>query len=456
MRSAKELVSTAVLNQGIKYIQQNPAKNASKLVNWGSKLVTRENHKEYAKSFQEFINDKDSNWYQLTMKVLNEYDNDMVKNFIINFFVYGTIIGVPVQDENRERYGCNIPWAVLMDPTAACNLKCTGCWAAEYEQKDSLSNETMDRIIREGKELGIYMYLFSGGEPLVRKKDLLRLARKHDDCIFLAFTNGTLVDEKFARDLRKTGNFALAISVEGSEEETDMRRGQGTYQKVMKAMDLLKKEGVPFGFSTCYHRFNTESVGSDEYVDHMVDKGCLFGWYFTYMPIGKDADMNLLATAEQREYMYHRVREMRDNKPIFTIDFWNDGEFSEGCIAGGKKYLHINANGDVEPCAFIHYSNVNINDVSLLEALQSPIFMQYNQGQPFNDNHLRPCPLLDNPEKLKQMVHESGAHSTQPIDLEDVDELTARAEEVSKKWAISADHLWEQHLKEMEQQQIAQ
>lgn len=451
MKSAKELISTAVLKQGVNYIQSNPAKNAAKLVNWGSKLVTRENHKQYAESFKEIANDPDNNWNKLMMKALTEYDKDVIKKFIINFMVYGSIIGVPVQDKNKEKYGCNIPWAVLMDPTAACNLKCKGCWAAEYEKHSSLSNEVMDRIIREGKELGIYMYIFSGGEPLVRKNDLIKLAKKHDDCMFLAFTNATLVDEKFAKDLRKAGNFALAISVEGSEEETDMRRGEGTYRKVMTAMDILKKEKVPFGFSTCYHRYNTETVGSDAYVEHMIDKGCLFGWYFTYMPIGKDAQLDLLATAEQREYMFHRVREMRDTQPIFTIDFWNDGEYSEGCIAGGKKYLHINAEGDVEPCAFIHYSNVNINDVSLLEALQSPLFKQYNQGQPFNDNHLRPCPLLDNPEKLREMVHASGAHSTQPIDLEDVDELTERAAAVSKVWGITADRLWQQHLEEMQQ-----
>ena len=178
----------------------------------------------------------------------------------------------------------------------------------------------------------------------------------------------------------------------------------------------------------------------------MIDKGCLFGWYFTYMPLGKDAKTDLLATAEQRAYMYHRVREMRSTKPIFVLDFWNDGEYTEGCIAGGKKYLHINANGDVEPCAFIHYSNANIKDVSLLQALQSPIFQQYYEGQPFNHNHLRPCPLLDNPEKLKTMVRKSGAVSTQPIDKESVDDLTARTADAAHDWSITAEQLWQQHL----------
>jgi len=212
----------------------------------------------------------------------------------------------------------------------------------------------------------------------------------------------------------------------------------------MHAMDLLKARSLGFGFSTCYHSKNTEVVGSDEYVQFMIDKGCLFGWYFTYMPLGKDAVMDLMSTPEQREFMYHKVRELREKKPIFLMDFWNDGEFIGGCIAGGRHYLHINANGDVEPCAFIHYSNVNIKDFSLVEALHSPLFMEYKNNQPFNKNHLRPCPLLDNPDKLKAMVARSKAVSTQPLDAEDVNDLTDKCQDMSKRWAETADRLWKE------------
>ena len=156
-----------------------------------------------------------------------------------------------------------------------------------------------------------------------------------------------------------------------------------------------------------------------------------------------------MVTPEQREKMYHKIRGYRKTKPIFTIDFWNDGEFVNGCIAGGKYYLHINANGDVEPCAFIHYSNMNIKEHSLIECLQSDLFMQYQKGQPFNDNLLRPCPLLDNPGKLSGMVHESNAKSTDMEAPEDVDELSKKTLEAAKAWAPTADKLWnESHGKE--------
>ncbi|WP_077366895.1 radical SAM protein [Anaerosalibacter sp. Marseille-P3206] len=456
MASVKQVVSTALMNEGVKYIEKNPMENMPKLLNWAEKIVTRENHKRYLQKFKDIVEDKDNNWYQLMERYFSELSPSTRKKFLINYMINSGIVGIPIQDKMKKKYNCNIPWAILMDPTSACNLKCTGCWAAEYQKNDSMSYETLDRIIKEGKELGIYMYIFSGGEPLVRKDDLIKLAETHDDCSFLSFTNATLVDEAFAKKLGELGNFGLAISVEGFEKETDMRRGDGTYKKVMEAMDLLKKEGVVFGFSTCYHKYNTDVVGSEEYLDLLIEKGCMFGWYFTYIPIGKDAVTDLLATPEQREFMYHQLRKFRSEKPIFTLDFWNDGEYVNGCIAGGRNYLHINANGDVEPCAFIHYSNLNIKDVSLIEALQSPLFMQYKENQPFNENHLRPCPLLDNPEKLRMMVEKSDAYSTQPIDREEVEDLTAKTDAISKEWAKTAEKLWSESEKKKQQKEALQ
>ena len=124
------------------------------------------------------------------------------------------------------------------------------------------------------------------------------------------------------------------------------------------------------------------------------------------------------------------------------MDFWNDGEYVGGCIAGGRRYLHINANGDIEPCAFIHYSDSNIYEKTLLEALQSPLFMQYYRNQPFNENPLRPCPLLDNPGKLTEMVQLSGAASTDLINPEDVHSLSAKCLNAADKWAQAADRIW--------------
>lgn len=273
-----------------------------------------------------------------------------------------------------------------MDPTSACNLHCTGCWAAEYGNKLNLSYEELDDIINQANELGTYMFLYTGGEPMVRKNDLLRLCEAHPDCVFSAFTNGTLIDEKFADEMLRVKNFYPAISIEGFEEATDFRRGKGTYQATMRAMKILKEKKLPFGVSGCYTSKNIDSISSDEFFDHLVECGAKFAWFFHYMPVGNDSAVELLPSPDQREKMYNRICEYRSTKPIFTIDFQNDAKFVNGCIAGGRNYLHINANGDIEPCAFIHYSDSNIREKTLLEAYQSPLFMAYHDGQPFNDN----------------------------------------------------------------------
>ena len=389
------------------------------------------------------LTDPDSKWSKLINCVLDQTDPNVARTMALNLGYEAFFRGTKTIRENRVKYQCNIPWAILLDPTSACNLHCTGCWAAEYGNKLNLSFEEIDSIITQGKQLGIYMYIYTGGEPLVRKKDLIALCEKHSDCQFLSFTNATLIDEEFADEMLRVKNFIPAISIEGFEEATDDRRGQGTYQKVIQAMAILKKKHLPFGLSCCYTSQNLDSISSYDFIDQMVEWGAKFVWYFHYMPVGNDAVSALLPNPEQREFMYHRIRDIRATKPIFAMDFQNDGEYVGGCIAGGRRYLHINANGDCDPCVFIHYSDSNIREKTLLECLQSPIFMAYHDGQPFNENHLRPCPMLENPELLRKMVEETGAHSTDLQSPESVDHLCDKCVSYAKNWTPTADRLWQ-------------
>jgi MoaA/NifB/PqqE/SkfB family radical SAM enzyme len=393
-----------------------------------------------------YMGDPTNNWRRLVDHVRLDIDPGVSRAFVQNFLVNSVVLGGNRQRQVNESEGCNCPWAILMDPTTACNLHCNGCWAANYEdaKHKSLTYEELDDIISQGTKLGTYVYLYTGGEPMVRKHDLIRLCEAHPDCFFSAFTNGTLVDEEFADEMLRVRNFMPAFSIEGFEQATDARRGAGTFKAVTHAMDILRGRHLPFGASICYTSQNYDSITSDDFIDFLVDKGVLFSWIFTYMPVGLGAPIELLATAEQREGMYHKVREdWRTSKPIFLADFWNDGEYTGGCIAGGRRYLHINAGGDVEPCAFIHYSDCNIRDKSLLECYKSPLFSSYQAHQPFNSNMLRPCPLLDNPGALAQMVHETGAKSTDYTHPEDVDELGAKTVDVANRWAAASQPLWD-------------
>ena len=393
---------------------------------------------------RKLIQDPDSKWMRYLNRALDEIEPHVVKQTALNLGFEAAFHGTKMIRSMREVHQCNIPWLILMDPTSACNLHCTGCWAAEYGHKLNLTYEEMDSIITQGKELGIYFYMYTGGEPLVRKKDIIRLCEKHYDCEFHAFTNGTLVDDEFCEEMRRVGNLSLSISLEGFEEVNDMRRGEGVFNKVMATMDRLKKYGLIFGTSICYTRKNIETVTSDEFLDMIIGKGCRFTWYFHYMPVGNDAAPELLPTPAQRRETYERIRKYRATKPLFAMDFQNDAEFVGGCIAGGRRYLHINANGDIDPCVFIHYSDSNIREKTLLEALQSPMMMAYHDGQPFNDNMYRPCPMLENPQKLREMVEKSGAHSTDLQSPESAEHLCAKCDRYAENWKPVAEEMWKE------------
>ena len=439
----------AALGTALDYIAKDPERNIHKLMGWVDKFTADdpENLAPQRNAVRKVLDEPDSSMYKLIMNIFRDVDTDVIKKVFENFIVNANLIGFPREAELSRKYGCNVPWAILMDPTTACNLRCTGCWAADYGKSLSMSYDELSDIIRQGKELGVYMYLFSGGEPLTRKADIIRLCEEHNDCQFLAFTNGTHIDADFAREMLRVKNFIPAISVEGFEAATDARRGEGTYQAVMAAMARLKAYKLPFGVSCCYTSQNIDSLSSEEFFDHIIDCGAKFAWFFHYMPVGVDAVTELLPRPEQREHMYRKIREYRQTKPIFSIDFQNDGEFVGGCIAGGRSYLHISAGGDIEPCAFIHYSDSNIREKTLLEALRSPLFMAYHDNQPFNCNHLRPCPMLENPDRLAKMVKESGAHSTDMQSPEDAEHLREKCTPYAEAWAPEADKLWKESHK---------
>lgn len=430
-----------------RYIYKDPKRNMLKLVKVGKTFAGKMYPKSTFTKPIEIITDDTNIWHQFLFQGIEDIDHDFLRKAVLTFGIDAGLIGTSTLRRKREEEHCNIPWVVLLDPTSACNLKCKGCWAAEYGHKSNLTLDEMRKIVTESKALGTHFFMFTGGEPLIKKEEILTLARENSDCIFLAYTNGTLVDDKFCEDLKACGNFGLALSIEGSEETNDIRRGDGAYQKTLDAMKMLKKHKCLFGASICYTSQNYKAVTSDEFYDLLIENGAKYAWYFHYMPIGSDADTSLLLSPEQREHVYREIRKKRNSKtgkPIFTVDFQNDAEFVGGCIAGGRNYFHVNSEGDVEPCVFIHYSDSNIREKSIIECLKSPLFKEYYKGQPFNDNMLRPCPMLENPQALRNIVKKSGAKSTNLLKAESVDELCGKCDNYAKLWAPKAKEIWEE------------
>jgi len=311
---------------------------------------------------------------------------------------------------HEEKGDFQVPKAILMSPTMRCNLSCKGCYAGKYSVDEDLNFNTVDRIINEGKKMGVFFFVFIGGEPFAWPH-LLKTCAKHNDCMFLIFTNGTLISERTTKIMKKLGNMIPAISIEGFEKETDERRGKNVYKRIHYTMSMLNQNKIPFGYSVTVMKKNANLVMSERFVDMMIDKGALMGWYFLYMPVGKNPDMNEMPTPLQRLQLLKQGKLIRQTKPLFFIDFWNDSPYAPGCIAG-KYYLHITNKGDVEPCIYSHVAQDNIKNKSLKEVLQSPFFRELRRRQPFNKNLFLPCMWIDNPKVSRELYEKFKLYPT--------------------------------------------
>ncbi len=361
-------------------------------------------------------------------------------NFITNALFYKT----PLRDAFEEENGFAPPIVLVISPTMRCNLACEGCYAGMYTKQEDLPLEVFDRVLTEAEEMGIYFIVVSGGEPLLYKP-LFEMCEKHRDITFMMYTNSTLIDRKTAAEIARLGNVLPCISVEGFEEETDSRRGKGVYAKINQAMDNLREEGALFGFSATVTRLNKDLWVRDEFVEHYINKGCFIGWYFQYMPVGTEPSLELMTTPEQRDYRRRRINELRREKQILLSDFWNDGHLVGGCLSGGRSYMHINCKGEVEPCVFAHFAVDNIKDKTLKEVLNSGFFKAIRARQPFHDNLLRPCMIIDHPYILREVVKEGGAVPTHPEAEGIITTLASALDEYGSAYGAISDPVWREY-----------
>jgi len=383
--------------------------NLIRLTNLAEKIPQKESYQEKIRWIRTLF---ETNHPGLTIarRVLNETHPHHRKKIISNFIIDQLLVGTNHRKAFEAEQGFYPPDAMILSPTMRCNLHCYGCYSGSYAQED-LPFEVIDRVVGECKEMGIHLVLMTGGEPFLRE-DLFDLFEKHEDCIFQIYTNGTLINEQMVERFVALGNVVPAISLEGLREETDGRRGKGQFDRIEKVMDWLKQAGIFFAVSTTQTSKNTDTLASDEFIDFLIEKGCILLWNFHYIPIGRAPDFSLMTTPEQRNRMRERFAYFRATKPILMVDFWNDGCLTQGCIAGGRKYFHVNARGDVEPCVFCHFASDNVKEKSLIEALNSPLFREIRSRQPFSENYFRSCPLIDHPEQGREFALQHAKYFT--------------------------------------------
>lgn len=428
----------------VKYVQKNPEKNFDTMMKGLASLDNRfGGGTGQFKAVMDWIqkNPGTKKWF---IKLMTR-DAGQVSTLVKNFFGNCSLRWMDRAKVLENEDGLCPPFNILISPSMRCNLRCKGCYASSYSPKEDMDLATFDKIITEGKEIGVYFYTILGGEPFIKFNDIYTMTKKHNDCLFQVFTNGTLITEKIADQILEAKNIVIAFSVNGSKEDTGFIRGEGVYERVLKSIDMLRRRNLMYGMSLVLTSKNYDTFMSKEFLKFWENQGIVFGWDFLFMPVGKDPDLSLMPTPEQRVTFGEFIKKYREQEPLYIMDFWADAPTVHGCISGGRRFLHINNKGDIEPCIFAHFATHNIKECHLLDALKSPFFTFIRMNQPHTDNLLRPCMIIDNPEILREACRRYHARPTADGAeklIEDPDVMRG-LDEYSQAVAKVVDPIWE-------------
>ncbi|MBT1071463.1 radical SAM protein [Pelotalea chapellei] len=441
IQSLKNYTKEKVLSYLLSMATSSSDESLIKMTHLMEMIPKKDYYKQRIRWIRGLIRDKHPS-IEFPRRILRDLHPNQRDKWISNLAINHLLSGTNKRKEWADANGFYPPSTVVISPTMRCNLSCYGCYAGDYKKNLELSLDELDSILLQMKEMGIYFAVISGGEPFYMD-GIFEIFKKHSDMAFLVFTHGGLIDEAMVEKLIEVGNVMPSFSLEGYEQETDERRGSGHFAKVMRAMDLLRESGLSFCGSFTHSRKNSHIITNGEYIDMLLSKGVFALWLFSYVPVGRKPEPELMPTPEQRDHLRQSVVGFRAEKPMLFIDFWNDGPMVSGCLAGGRKYFHINANGDIEPCVFCHMAVDNIRRTTLREALASPFFRKIRQEQGDHDNLLRPCMLIDHPEVGREIFASEGAYPTHDGAEEIFTVLAGEMDTYSRAYGKIADAVWE-------------
>jgi MoaA/NifB/PqqE/SkfB family radical SAM enzyme len=313
----------------------------------------------------------------------------------------------------RARRGLAAPVAIALSPTMRCNLACAGCYAVDYPRGTELPLETIDRVLADAAAMGVFLVIVTGGEPLLRD-GIVPLLSKHRRLLFLLVTNGTLVDRERARALAGSRNIVPVVSLEGPRKFTDGRRGDGAYDAGVRAMAYLDEEEALFGFSATVTAENCTSVVGDDFVGEMVRLGCSLAFYTEYVPVGTRVQPEWVLGDEKRRAFREAVLAMRRQRPIIAVHLPDDEYDRKGrCLGVTGGCVHVNAQGQVEPCPFAHYAADSIAETPLGRAVDSVFLSRLRSSSAVVRRGHIGCALVENRDILEAIARETGARSTE-------------------------------------------
>lgn len=303
-----------------------------------------------------------------------------------------------------RKQGLQIPPYMIISITNSCNLNCKGCYSKAQSRTagSELDSARLRSLIAEASELGISFIFLAGGEPLTRP-DILDITADFPDVIFPLFTNGLLIDDDIISRLKRQKNVIPILSIEGDREETDLRRGDGIYSFLSETRGKMKACGIFYGLSFTVTRTNFDTLTGNAFIRGLIDSGSQLFFYVEYIPV-KESTEDLVITPEQRAFLPAALDALRSQLPGLFVSFPGDEEAFGGCLSAGRGFIHVSAEGDLEPCPFAPYSDTNITKLSLKEALQSELLGKIRENHAVLSETTGGCALWNNREWMESLL----------------------------------------------------
>ena len=350
------------------------------------------------------------------LKNLLKSDRTCLRKFIFNLGWKG-IIGFN-KFQKRKKRGELFPAFQFISVTNDCNLVCQGCWVTKGTKAENLDLKRINKIIEDSKQYGSYFFGILGGEPLMYK-ELFEIFRSHPDCYFQLFTNGTLLNDSVAEELRKCANVTPLISFEGDEHVADIRRGSNrVFQRTGKAIETATSHKLITGVAISVCKSNIEMALSDQFIQMLHDKGVIYLWYYIYRPTGENPHYELALSSDEIERLRRFLVEGRTKYPIVLIDsYWGaDGE--PFCPAAEGLSHHINPSGNIEPCPVIQFSTDHVNGGHLKDIYENSVFLKDFKSEVMKKT--KGCILMEDPSWLQEFaVNHHAINTSNRIDLEE-------------------------------------
>ena len=236
------------------------------------------------------------------------------------------------------------------------------------------------------------------------RRDIIEAAGKKPNILFPIFTNGTFIDRRYFELFDRCRNLIPIMSIEGEKEITDARRGKGVYDSLIANMDEFSRRSLIFGASVTVTTENLKEVCSESFLKKLSDRGCKAVIFVEFVPVTEES-RELAPGEEEREYLRTEISRLRKEHPeMVYISFPGDEKSSGGCVAAGRGFFHINSHGGAEPCPFSPYSDVNIRNSSLREAMHSPLFTALRSGDILLDDHEGGCVLYEKRDLVEALL----------------------------------------------------